>query len=80
MKRDITLAFRYASRHLWQYLLGLLSLLLVDSIITVIPSKQMMETIYIPTILLIFIPLFSICILFPIRFLPVPHRRLTVSS
>ncbi len=37
MKRDITLAFRYASRHLWQYLLGLLSLLLVDSIITVIP-------------------------------------------
>ena len=37
MKREITLAFRYASRHLWQYLLGLLSLLLVDSIITVIP-------------------------------------------
>ena len=37
MKRDMKLAFRYASRHLWQYLLGLLSLLLVDSIMTLIP-------------------------------------------
>ena len=37
MKKDLTLALRYVRRHILQYLLGLLSLLLVDYINTLIP-------------------------------------------
>lgn len=37
MKKDLSLAFRYVGRHIWQYLFGLLSLLLVDSVMTLIP-------------------------------------------
>ena len=37
MKKDLSLAFHYLSKHIVQYLLGLLSLLLVDSVMTQIP-------------------------------------------
>ena len=37
MKKDLTLALRYVRRHILQYILGLLSLLLVDYINTLIP-------------------------------------------
>ena len=37
MKKDLSLAFHYLSKHIVQYLLGLLSLLLVDSVMTLIP-------------------------------------------